>query len=474
MAEQLGLVGVSTTIQQLDAPSLAAVRIGDTTAPPVDLLIGELESHAHDGPDHLFFLFHSSAGGLADTFGNYSNPEFDALVEQTLAIPAESDERLELIHRAQDILAQDLPMIALYYPAGRIAYRPAAYDGWTSDEGHGIFTKRSLLAAYADIGGDAHVGPRPEVDPFLVPADDGVNWLAVGGIGVAPARRRCRRRARPPRPVPQDHRCRREATRTGEATCRLALSRSDPRAPLLQRRCVTAACCAPVARRSPPLRSCSWLAFGLWGAPPASAHTALLGASPGPDQTVGGVVEGIDLAFLDPITDAIVTVSYNGAPVPGSTTVANGELIRFEFDQPLQEVGRYQVFYEMTSFDSDYTTSGFFFTYDVNAAPLVPLDAPGANDDSSFPILPTAIAGIVLVALLAGFVWFSDSRRRQTAGVDGRREHADANRGYHGFDYGEAAPDNDYDEYRHDYRYDDYENGNEADYAEYHEGDGGR
>ncbi len=186
VAEQLALVGVGTTIEQLDEPTLVAARLGDTTnAPPLDLLVGELESHAHDDPDHLFFLFHSSAGGLGNTFAGYDNPAFDALVEQTLAIPAEADERLDLIHQAQDILAQDLPMIVLYYPAGRTAYRPATYDGWTSDEGHGVFNKRSLLSGYADVGNDAHLGPRPEVEPFLVPADDGTNWVAVIGIGVA-------------------------------------------------------------------------------------------------------------------------------------------------------------------------------------------------------------------------------------------------------------------------------------------------
>jgi ABC-type transport system substrate-binding protein len=186
VAEQLALVGVGVRIEPLDGTTFIAATIGNTAvAPPLDLLVGELESHAHDDPDHLFFLFHSNAGGLADTFGNYTNPEFDALVESTLAIPAESDERLQLIHQAQDILAQDLPAIALYYPAGRMAYRPAAYDGWTSDQGHGVFTKRSFLPAYADIGEDVHAGARPEVDPFLVPADDGPNWVVIFGVAVA-------------------------------------------------------------------------------------------------------------------------------------------------------------------------------------------------------------------------------------------------------------------------------------------------
>ena len=151
-------------------------------------------------------------------------------------------------------------------------------------------------------------------------------------------------------------------------------------------------------------------------APPAGAHTALLEASPGPDETVGGVIDGIDLAFLDPITDAIVTVSYNGAPVAGATTVADGELIRFQFDEPLQLDGRYQVFYEMTSFDLDYTTSGFFFTYAAGAPQPPRLEAPGAGDGSSFPVVPTVIGTTLLVAVLAVFVWQFDARRRQSAG----------------------------------------------------------
>jgi peptide/nickel transport system substrate-binding protein len=186
VVDQLALVGVTVTIEQLDLQTFNAARIGDPAAPPLDMLLGELEAHVHDDPDHLFFMFHSEAKGLGDTFGNYSNPDFDALVEQTLAKPAESAERLELIHQAQDILAEDLPALALYYPAGRTAYRPSAYDGWSSDQGHGVFTKRSLLAAYADIGEDTHEeGARPEVEPFLVPADDGVNLVAVGGIAIA-------------------------------------------------------------------------------------------------------------------------------------------------------------------------------------------------------------------------------------------------------------------------------------------------
>jgi len=208
VSEQLKELGVEISIQPLGDAAFVAARGADpASSPAVDLLIDELESHAQDDPDHLYFLFHSSAGGIGQVFGNYTNPEFDAIVQETLGV--EEVTRLPLIHRAQDILAQDIPVIALYYPAGRTAYRPEAYDGWWSDEGHGVFTKRSLLADSADIGNEADVRDQidPALQPIAVPADglggdDGgggavvkiaivaIATAAVGGVGYVMLRRR--------------------------------------------------------------------------------------------------------------------------------------------------------------------------------------------------------------------------------------------------------------------------------------------
>jgi len=208
VVEQLAELGVGISIQPLDHSAFTAARGAGPTGPPqVDMLIDEVESHAQDDPDHLYFLFHSAAGGIGQVFGNYANPAFDALVQDALG---EGEVvRLPLIHAAQDILAEDIPVIALYYPAGRTAYRPAAYDGWWSDEGHGVFTKRSLLTDSADIGNEADV--RDQIDPALQPiaipqdvlgGDDGgsgaivkiaivvIATAAVGAAGYIVVRRR--------------------------------------------------------------------------------------------------------------------------------------------------------------------------------------------------------------------------------------------------------------------------------------------
>ena len=189
VAAQLGEVGVTVAIEQLDPAVVAAVEVGDTAAvPAVDMLVGELESHAHDDPDHLYFLFGSEGGGLGAAFARYTNPAFDALVVDALDEPTEAQTRLDLIHQAQDLLAADLPAIVLYYPAGLIAYRPGAYDGWTSDDGHGVLTKRSFLEPWADLGIDAHADQRPGVSGAGGPSAGGgrdFGWLPFAGLSVA-------------------------------------------------------------------------------------------------------------------------------------------------------------------------------------------------------------------------------------------------------------------------------------------------
>lgn len=146
---------------------------------------------------------------------------------------------------------------------------------------------------------------------------------------------------------------------------------------------------------------------------PASAHTAMLRASPDRDAIAGGSISFIDLEFLDPVTDASVTVTYNGAPLAGSTTVAAGEVITFTLDQPLVQPGRYQVSYEMVSFDSDFTTSGFFFTFDPTAKQVARIELPGSGGTSTTTLALSGAGLVVIGGLLALFVWRLDNRRRE-------------------------------------------------------------
>ncbi len=162
VAEQLSAVGVDITVEPLDGPAITAARRPGPDGPPaVEMFIAVFESHAHADPEHLFFFFHTPGRGVGGVFSGYANPAFDAVLDQALGEPVET--KLPLIRQAQEIFAEEAPAVVLYYPDGRWGYRPEAYDGWISDPGHGVFTKRSFLAPYAN--GAAAVAAESEPEP---------------------------------------------------------------------------------------------------------------------------------------------------------------------------------------------------------------------------------------------------------------------------------------------------------------------
>ncbi len=189
VADQLAAIGIGVTIEPLPAAALPPTAGGAGTLPPTDLVIGELDTHHHDDPDHLYFLFHSTSAAT-DLFGGYNNPQLDAAIEQLMFEPQGSEARTQALNIAQDILAADLPLMTLYYPAWRMAYRPAVYDGWQAEETNGFFTKRSLLPVFADQGQGDRALPPPNVPAFEVTGDDddgsgGLPMSAAVAFGVA-------------------------------------------------------------------------------------------------------------------------------------------------------------------------------------------------------------------------------------------------------------------------------------------------
>jgi peptide/nickel transport system substrate-binding protein len=180
VAQQAEAIGVKFNLESLDPATLRARR----NAGNYDSFITNLESHAHADPDALYFFFHSPSPGTGGPlFGGYSNPKFDALVEQA---------RSQIdVNEAQRVFAQDAPVQVLYYPDGIYAYRPAAYNGWISDPGHGILTKRSFIPGYENASTAAASGSG---------GTNGPPWAAIivvlvvgaviGGVLTARSRRR--------------------------------------------------------------------------------------------------------------------------------------------------------------------------------------------------------------------------------------------------------------------------------------------
>jgi len=165
------------------------------------------------------------------------------------------------------------------------------------------------------------------------------------------------------------------------------------------------------------------LTVGTIGARPAAAHGQLLQASPGPGQKAGGLVDFIDLAFLEDATDAVVAVTKDGAPVPGTTTVANGRIVRFAFNPPLSAPGRYDVTFTATWLDGDRVTEAYYFTYDAAAPAPVhigSIDTLPQPDSgwSSVRIVATVVLITAMFGLAALYV-LQLERRRSRALAEG-------------------------------------------------------
>ena len=156
---------------------------------------------------------------------------------------------------------------------------------------------------------------------------------------------------------------------------------------------------------------------------PADAHSALVGASPAPDETVGGNVDFVELAFNEPVSDATISVLYNQEPLAGVTTVTDGEVIRFELSEGLLQPGRYEISYDMISFDTDHTIDGFFFTFEPGARQPGEIDLGGGQglietESEGTDWFFFGAVGLLLASLfglVAIFVWRVDAKRRHEA-----------------------------------------------------------
>ncbi|MEM9653558.1 MAG: copper resistance protein CopC [Actinomycetota bacterium] len=150
----------------------------------------------------------------------------------------------------------------------------------------------------------------------------------------------------------------------------------------------------------------------------ASAHTDLLRGSPGPAQRAGGTVDFIDLVFLEVVTEFDVIVEDpNGEPLSGTLSGTEGQLFRYQLDEPLTETGRYIVRYTMISADGDDTATGYFFTFEESAPqplPLGEIDIP----DNGTPWL-AIVAAVVFCLCLIGLAMIFLTRLEQKRAATG-------------------------------------------------------
>jgi peptide/nickel transport system substrate-binding protein len=178
-ARQVQEIGVRLRPEALDPASIRQRTTpgGPDSPPDYEAQMATFDWHAHTDPDNLYFFFHSPGPrGIGAVFTGWSNRRFDELVERATTLGAQ--ERKPVLHDAQRIMAEEVPLLTFWYRESVAAHRPAAYAGWVEDSGHPLLTKRSFLRPYAQVAEAGGPG---------VATDDGGGalWIVlVVGVGV--------------------------------------------------------------------------------------------------------------------------------------------------------------------------------------------------------------------------------------------------------------------------------------------------
>ncbi|MEM6739877.1 MAG: ABC transporter substrate-binding protein [Pseudomonadota bacterium] len=105
-------------------------------------------------PDEIVYnLFHSSTADQGFNFIGYSNPDYDALVEQQ-RVTLDPDERREIVRQAQAVLADDQPNMMLAHPQSTYAFNTDVWNADTVVDQSGIGIRNTWTYIQAEPVGD--------------------------------------------------------------------------------------------------------------------------------------------------------------------------------------------------------------------------------------------------------------------------------------------------------------------------------
>ena len=161
----LASVGIPVSVQTLDSTTVDSLVWPDfdvQAGRDFDLAMWGWSASAQLGPVQIRRLFHSDLSIGSLNIGAFASEEFDARADELVAA-ADPDERDRIVHDLQEIIAEEAPIVPLYYEQVTNAYDPAVYDGWTVQTGKGIVTKLSFIPGFA--GGLADAEQVPEDEP---------------------------------------------------------------------------------------------------------------------------------------------------------------------------------------------------------------------------------------------------------------------------------------------------------------------
>jgi peptide/nickel transport system substrate-binding protein len=147
ISEALNKVGIKNNVKAMDSTTVDSLMWPDfdvSKGRDFDLGVWSWSNTMQLFPDRLVDLFHSDPALGSVNIGGYKNPDFDLLGEK-LKNTLDEKERENLIKEMQAFVAEDAPIIPLYYQEIVNAFNPSKYDGFVFQVGKGIINKLSFV-----------------------------------------------------------------------------------------------------------------------------------------------------------------------------------------------------------------------------------------------------------------------------------------------------------------------------------------
>jgi peptide/nickel transport system substrate-binding protein len=154
LTEEMEKLGMRVTAQPLDYSAyVALLRTGEG----YNMFIsGYVSRPEYLDPDILLYRsFHSGGIDTGTNYFGYSNPEYDALIDAQRT-EMDIEIRHDLVARAQEILAEDVPFIAFYHVKDIHAYNSRLFDNVTPMMGQGLWNFWNVLSI-TPIGEQRHL-----------------------------------------------------------------------------------------------------------------------------------------------------------------------------------------------------------------------------------------------------------------------------------------------------------------------------
>ncbi len=120
----LKAIGVELIPQPLDQPT----RDARTVKGDYEMALSEFGGLGGDA-DYLRQVYSSKVPKRFQSASGFANPEFDDFADRQL-VTLDDGERRKLLAGMQEIVADQVPLLPLYYPASFLAYRKAVFDQW--------------------------------------------------------------------------------------------------------------------------------------------------------------------------------------------------------------------------------------------------------------------------------------------------------------------------------------------------------